>query len=762
VPRSIKKKRTRRPAKPASARLPERPKRSGVDARMAWAAVSRYPLTTAVTVLVAAVTAAAVWLFLPLPRLTGSMTFQVSAAPNTLITPVGSDRADFQMYRQRQAAAVKSRMVLNKALNQPGVAALPMLRVQPDPVNWLDSQVRVDFRSGPELMRVTLEGDDEEQVKAILEAIAAAYLDDMRNRETSQKRNEKLLVEKTLKAYTDELAIQQQEIRHIEESVGAADPSVIAVKQKIADERLWMTQKQLFDVQAQIRKLDIDLKLAQGRPAAAPADVPEGLISVAVRADLEVQRLAAARKQLTDQVAQYQTRLQPGAVSPAFRKLEGELAATQKEYDQAVARVRADTLAATRQQATDTGKSRVAVLAEQMATLREYEKVLTADADAQMKRVKTLDGGQSELSERREKVAEKQRIAQQLASRVEAIRIELDTPARAELFERPDIMPGVEGFRRLRYTALAGVGVLAVGLGLNFARVLRDPRVTGVACVETQLGLPVIGSLPRIPQLAGDSGPAGEIPGWRVALSEALATTRLVLLGRTAQDQPARTLLVASAMSGEGKSSVAMHLGVSLAQAGHRTLVIDGDMRRPRLHTRLGRLTPAASRFAGDGASLELHTRLGQDGSVGLAEVLRDEVTVGQALADTEVPGLSLLAAGRWDPESTRALGSGRWKALLAEVSAAYEYVVIDSPPLLPVADGLAMARDVDGVLLSVLRDVSHLPSVAEAQKRLMAVRANVLGVVLSGTAQVLYRYPPSEPVVQLAALPGQAVEETA
>ncbi|MEO2088226.1 MAG: hypothetical protein ABGY75_01845, partial [Gemmataceae bacterium] len=399
MPRSIKKKRTRRPAKPAHARPPERPKRTGVDPRMVWAAVSRYPLTTAATVLVAAVTAAAVWLFLPLPRLTGYMTFQVSAAPNTLITPVGSDRADFQMYRQRQAAAVKSRMVLNKALNQPGVAALPMLREQPDPVNWLDTQVRVDFRPGPELMRVTLEGDDADQVKAILDAIGTAYLDDMRNRETSQKRNEKQLVEKTLKAYADELAIQQQEIRHIEESVGAADPSVIAVKQKIADERLWMTQKQLFDVQAQIRKLDIDLKLAQGRPAAAPADVPEGLISVAVRADLEVQRLAAARKQLADQVSQYQARLQPGAVPPAFRKLEGELAATQKEYDQAVARVRADTLAATRQQATDSGKSRVAVLAEQMATLREYEKVLAADADAQTKRVKTLDGGQSELAE---------------------------------------------------------------------------------------------------------------------------------------------------------------------------------------------------------------------------------------------------------------------------------------------------------------------------------------------------------------------------
>jgi len=759
VARSKKK----RSASPAQTDAPTRPKRSrgqsgsGVDPRTLWTAVTRYPITTGVTVLVAALAAVLAWAIVPLPKLTGYMMFQVSATPNTLMTPVGSDRSDFQMYRQRQVAAVKSRVVLNEALKKPEVANLPILRERSDPLNWLENQVRVDFRQGPEFMRVTLEGDDPDQLIAILQAINTAYMDDLRNKEGSLKRKEKQQVEKTLAAYTEELANQQRDIRNFQDSVGASDPSVIAVKQKIADERLWMSQKQLFDVQSQILRLDIDFKVAQARETAAPAGASEPLIQLAIKGDPEWQRLTAVRKDLTEKIAAYLDRVAPGTVPPQLKQHEDALAANQKEIEQAAARVRADTATAVRQHSTDASKSQVASLAQQLYLLREYEKGLIANVDAQMNRVKALDGGQFDMAERREKIAEKQQVAQQLARRVEAIRVELDTPSRAELLEPPTTVPGVEGYRRLRYAAIAALGVLVLGLGLNFIRVVRDPRVTGVACVESQLGLRVVGTLPRIPagaiaRLADHSNP----PNWQVALSEALNTTRLVMLGRVAAGTPVRTLLVTSAMSGEGKSSVALQLALSLAQAGHKTVVIDGDMRRPQLHTRLGLLSgPAAQGVLHDSETMELNTRLGLDGTLGLAEVLRDELLTEHALIDTGVPGLSLLAAGRWDPFASRAITAGRWKSLLAELAATHEHVVIDSPPLLPVADGLAMARDVDGVVLSVLRDVSQLQYVSEAQKRLAAVGANILGVVLSGADQVLYQYArsPSAPmeVVPLA-----------
>lgn len=742
------KKRSARAASPDAPTRPERPRGksgSGIDLRTLWSAVYRYPITTAITVALAAVAGVLTYVFVPLPRLTAYMTFQVSASPYTLMTPVGSDRSDFQMYRQRQSTAVRSRVVLNEALKKPEVANLPLLRERAEPLNWLENQVRVDFRMGPEFMRVTMEGDDEEQLTAILQAIGTAYLDDVRNKESSLKRKEKQLVEKTLAAYTEELANQLRDIRNFEESVGsAADPSVIAVKQKIADERLWMTQKQLFDIQSQIRRLDIDLKVAKARETASPAGASEPLIQLAIKADPEWQRLAALRKTIAEQIAAYQARAAAGTVPPRLKELEADLAAAQKDIDQAADRVRTDTIAAVKQQSTDADKTQAATVAQQLAVLREHEKVLIADAETQMKRVKALDGGQFDIAERRDKIAEKQKVAQQLSSRVEAIRVELDTPSRAELLEPPTTVPGIEGFRRMRYTALAVLGVLAVGLGVNVIREVRNPRVTGAACVESQLGLPVVGTIPRIPAWAASQRMvAGPMPDWQIALAEALNTTRLVMLGGAA-GTPVRTLLVTSAMSGEGKSSVALQLAMSLAQAGNKTVVIDGDMRRPQLHTRLGMLAPPPTQgVVYDGETMELNTRLGLDGSPGLAEVLRGELPVERALADTAVPGLSLLAAGRWDPLASRAVGTGKWKKLLAELAATHDYVVIDSTPLLPVADGLAMARDVDGVVLSVLRDVSELQFVAEAQKRLAAVGANVLGVVLSGAGQVLYRYSP-------------------
>jgi capsular exopolysaccharide synthesis family protein len=703
-----------------------------VDLGGLWAAIYRYPRTTAVTVLLAAAAAAAVWTFLPLPRLTGYMTFQISAAPNTLITPVGSDRTDFNMYRQRQATAVKSRVVLNEALKKPGVADLPMLRDRSDPLNWLENQVRVDFRQGPEFMRVAIEGDDADQLETVLGSIGTAYTDDVRHKEGSLKRKEKQLAEKTLAAYTEELANQQRDIRNFQESVGAADPTVIATKQKIADERHWMTQKQLFDVQAQIRRLDIDLKAAQARSTATSATAAESLVQLALKADPEVQRLTTARKALVDQIARQKERLAAAAVAQYTKKAEEELAAVQKDLEKATAQVRADTAAAVKQQNAEADKAAVAGINQQLAVLREYEKVLAVDAEAQLKKVKALDGGQFDIAERQDKIAEKQKVAQMLASRVEAIRVELDTPSRAELLEPPTTVPGIEGYRRVRYAGMAFVGVLALGVGFNFLRVVRDPRVVGAACVETRLGLPIVGMLPRIPATAGRPV-ADNPPDWQVALSESLTATRLVMLNKDVAGTPIRTVLVVSAMSGEGKSSVALQLAISLAQAGHKTALVDGDMRRP-----------------------ELHVRLGLPAGPGLAEFLRGEFPMQPAVLDTGMPGLSFLPAGRWDQHASRSVCSGGWKSALSQLADSHEYVVVDSTPLLPVADGLAMAKNVDGVVMSVLRDVSQLQNVAEAQKRLAAVGANVLGVVLSGAAQVLYRYTPSQPVTV-----GQTVSST-
>ena len=191
--------------------------------------------------------------------------------------------------------------------------------------------------------------------------------------------------------------------------------------------------------------------------------------------------------------------------------------------------------------------------------------------------------------------------------------------------------------------------------------------------------------------------------------------TRTVLLHGAAPES-FRVLMVTSALQGEGKTFVSSHLAGSLARAGLRTLLVDGDLRNPALHRLFG---------------------LGQ--APGLSELLRGEAAIADTIQPGLVDGLSILPAGRWDSMAVRALAQGRLTAILQMVRENYDMVVIDSAPVLPVADTLLIGRHVDGVLFSVLRDVSRLPAVHAAYARMAQLQLPILGAVMGGTGRDAY-----------------------
>src|SRR5262249_22607922 len=166
----------------------------------------------------------------------------------------------------------------------------------------------------------------------------------------------------------------------------------------------------------------------------------------------------------------------------------------------------------------------------------------------------------------------------------------------------------------------------------------------------------------------------------------------------------------------------------SLARAGFRTLLVDGDMRRPTVHRILGApLTP------------------------GLCELLRGETSPMDAIRASGAPALSFVPAGVWDLRVPPTLSTDRWQILKGQLEGGFDYVVIDSSPLLLVADPLLMARDTDGVVLSVLRNVSQIDNVVQARDRLKSLGIKVLGVVVNGLASSVYRtsypyYRPQQP----------------
>src|SRR5262249_23212014 len=156
---------------------------------------------------------------------------------------------------------------------------------------------------------------------------------------------------------------------------------------------------------------------------------------------------------------------------------------------------------------------------------------------------------------------------------------------------------------------------------------------------------------------------------------EAVDATRVMLL-QAARTCPLRVVMVTSAESGEAKTSLSTHLAASLAQVGYRTLLIDGDLRNPIAHR-----------------VFEL------DSAPGFCELLRGGAGVEEVVRPTRVAGLWMTPAGQWDGQASRALAQEVTSRVLHRFRQEYEFIIIDTSPVLPVADPLLLGQHADGAL---------------------------------------------------------------
>ena len=170
-----------------------------------------------------------------------------------------------------------------------------------------------------------------------------------------------------------------------------------------------------------------------------------------------------------------------------------------------------------------------------------------------------------------------------------------------------------------------------------------------------------------------------------------------------------KTILVTGPGQGEGKSTTTANLGVVLARSGHRVVMVSCDLRKPALH----RLFGVAS-------------------EPGLSEVLQHRIALRDALARTEVPNLLLLPTGVPPANPSELLGSGAMAAVVAELRANADFVLLDTPPSLVVADALELAPIVDGILAVVDGSATTHADVVRLRAQLDQVGGRLMGCVLN------------------------------
>jgi polysaccharide biosynthesis transport protein len=182
-----------------------------------------------------------------------------------------------------------------------------------------------------------------------------------------------------------------------------------------------------------------------------------------------------------------------------------------------------------------------------------------------------------------------------------------------------------------------------------------------------------------------------------------------------------RSVTIASSMSGEGKSSVASQLAISMAKAcGKTVLLIDADLRSPDQHDIFG---------------LEM--------GPGLVKVLSGEVSFDAAVDRSLGSLVHVLPAGRMTQSPHRLLNASALRDLLDQALSQYAYVVVDTAPVLAAGETLAVASETDATLICVMRDVSRIDTALRCSRRLEAAGANLVGTVFSGvpSSQYAYRY---------------------
>lgn len=256
--------------------------------------------------------------------------------------------------------------------------------------------------------------------------------------------------------------------------------------------------------------------------------------------------------------------------------------------------------------------------------------------------------------------------------------------------------------------SIAFIAGLLLALGVAFLIDYLDQSIKSEEELTERLGLIPLGHIAFVPPGKGKRGELVTLDAQSQA-SEAYKALRTSILF-SGIDHPLKEIVVTSAGSGEGKSRTAANLAVVLAQAGHKTLLVDADFRRPSQHRMFARVR-----------------------NFGLSNLILGDATEDEVVGSVDsLPNLWLLTSGPTPPNPSELLGSGRMRELMARLSGAFVYVVVDTPPVNAVTDSSILAAHADGTILVVEQGRTTFPALGRAKQMLDRVGAHTLGAVMN------------------------------
>ena len=615
-------------------------------------------------------------------------------------------RGDSASYLNTQAQLLRSHFVLTAAIRDEGVAALPMLRAQPDPVRFLEEELLVEKSDGSELLKPKLSGDDPQAITMIVNAIHRAYFREVVDNDLLRKKER-------LKSLDKEIGDLQKELERKAPAPAEKGPdqpaeSLPGVGPSLASGQLIRLRDKLDLAEVRQKQLQEEKKRVARRrqnPAGELSPLPPGFV-----AQLENDpAIAGINRQVGQMQAKlnYMLKLNPDETNPGARDLKQKIAEAGAEKD----RIRKERIAEFQTtQLTEVGRT----------LQREDERI-----DADLVAVKIVqDQVQEELKTYEAKLAKilpdaidgpkdftqvdsrsKSEIIAGMMNRKNLLQLEISAPKRVI-----DVQPAAVPMKRESKKQLMGtvaaifVGFALVGLGV-VGYEARVRRAMTVAAVQKATLGPILGAIPQVRTATGEPTPD-------LALAEeAIEKTRSNLMQQFGKPG-GKVVVLTSALGDEGRTFLARELALSFARAGGRTLLADFDLRAP-----------------------VLHEMFEVPNDAGFCQLLSGEADLPSA-ARVLPYGIAFLPAGPWNDVVRQYLSAARIAAVVAELRDQFDYVIVNTHPVLSVAETALVGRTADAVVLTAEKYESRLPLVARAQEKLAALAPEAFGVVVLGASR--------------------------
>jgi polysaccharide biosynthesis transport protein len=641
-----------------------------------------------------------------------------------LIRNPAEREVDPTTFRANQMGFLKSSLVLSRALGSEKLKGLKARVMSPEA---LEKDIKVDFTQGPEIMTVKLSGDSPDELAEVLNAVIQAYKEEMDTRENLDKLRLVKQLEKSLDENQKTLAEKRFNLRKVEIEEDVPDKDTHQFMMGSLAMNVTGTQTSLRMVSNDLSKKKLDLTNLKAQLASidtAPVSQKDlrDMLTASIRQYQD--KLLALDQEISEMSANAIGRTREDRIESLNEK-KRNIQNSMKNVENTLRPELEKDLRAGMQEKLEQD---IRNLDATIRALQTEEVDLTKELEKAQTKFQALNPANRKASiaveKMRDDVLQIQKIQDTLASQLALLKNEPSASSKIVVLQSAETPTDMDYSRLVKLAGAGGLG--AFGLVLFGVALLefRSRKVNGAEEVVQCLNLPLVGIMPQLPAYARrpvQGTATGRDLHWQSVITESVDAIRTQLL-HAARTDAVTIVMVTSPAGGEGKTSLASQLAASLARSWRKTLLVDGDLRNPAAH-RLFEMP------------LE----------PGFSEVLRGETTTQDAVKPTLLSRLWLLPAGHCDAHAIQALAQDGVHTTFAQLKEQYDFIVVDSCPVLPVADALLMAQHVDAVIFSVLRDVSRLPALHAAQQKLQGLGVRILGAVIIGTdggpGSVSYKY---------------------